>query len=85
MPPGYCARSPFRCARAGFVAGHTGRQLLDLLQAEGIAADHVAAAIGETRLAITVLDPMASTQTELIEAGPCIAEDELHFIRRRAS
>lgn len=68
---------------AGFVAGHTGRQLLDLLQAEGIAADTIAAAAGETRLAITVLDPVASTQTELIEAGPCIAGDELAAMRRK--
>lgn len=67
----------------GFVAGHTGRQVVELLQSEGIAADFVEAASGETRLALTVLDPASSTQTELIEAGPCITADELAALRRK--
>nr|WP_211747406.1 1-phosphofructokinase family hexose kinase [Paenibacillus sp. Marseille-Q4541] len=67
----------------GLVAGHTGRQVLDGLRTEGIAADFVEAAHGETRLAITVLGPSPSTQTELIEAGPSVTRDELAALRRK--
>ncbi|WP_230493757.1 PfkB family carbohydrate kinase, partial [Paenibacillus polymyxa] len=38
----------------GFVAGHTGRLLIDGLSAEGVNADFIETAHGETRLAITV-------------------------------
>ncbi len=67
----------------GIVAGHTGRQVLDGLRSEGIAADFVEAAHGETRLAITVLGSSPSTQTELIEAGPEVTRDELAALRRK--
>ncbi|MEF3353409.1 1-phosphofructokinase family hexose kinase [Paenibacillus sp. GYB006] len=67
----------------GIVAGHTGRQVLDGLRSEGIAADFVEAAHGETRLAITVLGSSPSTQTELIEAGPPVTRDELAALRRK--
>lgn len=67
----------------GIVAGHTGRQVLDGLRSEGIAADFVEAAHGETRLAITVLGSSPSTQTELIEAGPTVTRDELAALRRK--
>lgn len=68
---------------AGIVAGHTGRQVLDGLRTEGIAADFVEAAHGETRLAITVLGSAPSTQTELIEEGPSVTRDELAALRRK--
>ncbi|WP_410512664.1 1-phosphofructokinase family hexose kinase [Paenibacillus sp. BR2-3] len=67
----------------GFAAGYTGDRLLAGLEAEGIAADFVRASFGETRLALTVLDPDQSTQTELIEAGPVIREDELLALRSK--
>ncbi|MFB5759935.1 1-phosphofructokinase family hexose kinase [Paenibacillus medicaginis] len=65
----------------GFAAGHTGRMLIEGLRQEGIPTDFVTAALGETRLAITVLDPAAGTQTELIEGGPHIGQDELDVLR----
>ncbi|EHS55233.1 hypothetical protein WG8_4803, partial [Paenibacillus sp. Aloe-11] len=67
----------------GFVAGHTGRLLTDGLSAEGVSVDFIEAAHGETRLAITVLDPSAHTQTELIESGPTIGPLELAALRRK--
>lgn len=67
----------------GFVAGHTGRLLIDGLSAEGVCADFIEAAHGETRLAITVLDPSTRTQTELIESGPTIGPLELAALRRK--
>lgn len=67
----------------GFIAGHTGRLLTDGLSAEGVSADFIEAAHGETRLAITVLDPSAHTQTELIESGPTIGPLELDALRRK--
>jgi tagatose 6-phosphate kinase len=67
----------------GFAAGYTGEQLLAGLAAEGVAADFVKVAHGETRLAITVLDPGSSTQTELIESGPTITGEALLALRSK--
>ncbi|WP_342415797.1 1-phosphofructokinase family hexose kinase [Paenibacillus sp. FSL R10-2782] len=67
----------------GFAAGHTGRLLIDGLSAEGVSADFIETAQGETRLAITVLDPSTRTQTELIESGPTIGPSELAALRRK--
>ncbi|WP_379130023.1 1-phosphofructokinase family hexose kinase [Paenibacillus sp. sgz500958] len=67
----------------GFAGGYTGARLLAGLEEEGIAADFVKAAFGETRLALTVLDPDCETQTELIEAGPLIRGEELQSLRSK--
>ncbi|AHM68321.1 phosphofructokinase [Paenibacillus polymyxa] len=67
----------------GFVAGHTGRLLIDGLSTEGVSADFIETAYGETRLAITVLDPATRTQTELIESGPTVGPLELAALRRK--
>lgn len=67
----------------GFAAGRTGELLLAGLAEEGVAADFVRTARGETRLALTVLDPDTGSQTELIEPGPPITGEDLGALRHR--
>jgi len=65
----------------GYVAGYQGTTLLAGLRTEAIPSDFIALQNGETRRAITILDPTLGTSTELIEDGPTITEAELRELR----
>ncbi|MEK3789664.1 1-phosphofructokinase family hexose kinase [Paenibacillus sp. FSL K6-1230] len=67
----------------GLIAGHNGRLLLDGLHQEGVPADFIDIGHGETRLAITMLDPLTGTQTECIEEGPPVEDKHLISLRNK--
>ena len=63
----------------GFVAGHTGKMLLSLLQERGIKADFIETACGETRINIKMCPPYKYgnfEETEINSPGPEINADE---------
>lgn len=59
----------------GFVAGHAGRRLVELLDADGVPSEFVEVA-GETRFNLNVIDASGAS-TELLEPGPIIAPADL--------
>lgn len=65
----------------GFLGGHTGQEVRELLAAEGI-PDAFVAVPGESRLCIKVLDTTARTQTEVNESGPAMTIEALEAFRR---
>jgi 1-phosphofructokinase len=60
----------------GFIAGHSGRILLESLQAQGYPCRFVEIR-GETRQNITLLDRHNNEYTKLNEAGPTITQNDL--------
>lgn len=60
----------------GLVGGLAGQQIAEGLQRENILHDFTYIA-GESRTTTVVVDPTASRQTEIIEHGPKVSEDEL--------
>ena len=58
-----------RALVVGPFGGSTGRAVLELAAAEGIACDHLPVQ-GETRTCLTIVDPEAQRITELYERGP---------------
>lgn len=64
----------------GFLGGHNGRQIRESLLQEGIPAEFVQTQ-GESRLCIAIVDPIASTQTEINEPGPNIRPEEVAAFR----
>lgn len=59
----------------GFVGGHNGRWMTEALELDGIPSDFVW--IGEeTRTCLTLLDLTNGTQTEVLEPGPAVTEEE---------
>ncbi|HEY2494615.1 MAG TPA: 1-phosphofructokinase family hexose kinase [Paenibacillus sp.] len=67
----------------GFVAGYNGAALLSGLKEESIPTDFLTLTNGESRRAITILDPIQGTQTELIEVGPSISETDVQQLRSK--
>lgn len=65
----------------GYVAGFQGRALLEGLKMEAIPSDFIILQNGESRRAITILDPSQGTSTELVEEGPTITETEIQELR----
>lgn len=65
----------------GFVAGYNGAALLAGLKEEAIPTDFLTLTNGESRRAITILDPTQGTQTELIEVGPTVTEADIQNLR----
>jgi len=60
----------------GLVGGRTGQQILEGLGRENILNDFVRIA-DESRTSTAVIDPTTMSQTEVIEYGPLVAEEEL--------
>ncbi|MGF7049031.1 tagatose 6-phosphate kinase [Paenibacillus sp. DS2015] len=67
----------------GFVAGYNGAAILSGLKEESIPTDFLTLAHGESRRAITILDPTQGTHTELIEVGPPITQIDLQRLRHK--
>jgi 1-phosphofructokinase family hexose kinase len=53
------------------LAGHTGRLIDDLAQAEGLRCDHLWFD-GETRTCLSIVDPTSGTVSEVYETGPIL-------------
>ncbi|UZJ80952.1 1-phosphofructokinase family hexose kinase [Fictibacillus sp. KU28468] len=66
----------------GFAGGFNGKSICNMLDLFAVKHDFEPAA-GESRLCITILDEEAGSQTELLEKGPVISEEEYGGFRRR--
>ena len=60
----------------GFVGGRNGEDIISRLDAEGIKHDFVRVQ-EESRLCITIMDPVNGTQTEVNENGPRVTQEEI--------
>ena len=58
----------------GFVAGQNGKFIQHELVREGIRNSFLEVA-GESRVCLAIIDPVANTQTELLESGPSIPQE----------
>jgi tagatose 6-phosphate kinase len=67
----------------GFVGGHNGSLLCDLLKKDGITSDFVAIK-GETRCCVNVLEPDGRS-TEFLEPGQRVDVDELQRLEKKLS
>lgn len=56
----------------GFIAGHSGNFLLDMLEEEGQASDFTILATGETRTCLILIDPALPEPTVINEHGPTV-------------
>lgn len=63
----------------GLVGGRAGQQILEGLNRESILNDFVRIA-DESRTSTAVIDPTTMSQTEIIEYGPVVADDELEAL-----
>jgi 1-phosphofructokinase family hexose kinase len=66
----------------GLAGGRTGILLVEELTQEGVLNDFVRIR-GESRTSTAVLDPTSNAYTEINEAGPEIADDELETLREK--
>ncbi len=65
----------------GFVGGHTGRHLLDLLAAEALPADFTVLESGETRVCTILIDPALPDTTVINEHGPTVSAKDWERLR----
>ncbi|WP_096436800.1 1-phosphofructokinase [Alteribacter populi] len=65
----------------GFVGGNNGQKIKELLTERGIAHDFIPVQ-GESRVCMSIIDEGKKEETELLEAGPYITEEEwVHLCR----
>jgi 1-phosphofructokinase family hexose kinase len=64
---------------SGLVGGRTGQQVVEGLNREGILNDFVRIA-DESRTSTAVIDPTNNNQTEIIEYGPLVTQQELQTL-----
>ncbi|WP_027086290.1 1-phosphofructokinase family hexose kinase [Cohnella panacarvi] len=67
---------------SGFLGGDTGRYIHTALLDKGIASEPVWAR-GHTREAFNIIDRIGGTQTEILEPGPIIMQEEWEAMRRK--
>lgn len=65
---------------SGFIAGRTGRMLLDMLHQSFIKTDFMEVYSGMTRINIKV---QSDVETEINGSGPCVSEEELQVVLHR--
>ncbi|GBF34269.1 1-phosphofructokinase [Desulfocucumis palustris] len=68
----------------GFLGGAAGRIILESIGARGIMADFINIR-GDSRETITIIDEAARTQTELLEPGPIVRENEVYSMTGKVS
>jgi len=66
----------------GWLGGRTAGFIKERLKKEGIASDFVSIA-GESRLNLTILDPVTHSQTHLVEKGPRIFPSEIKKLEEK--
>ncbi len=66
----------------GWLGGRTAGFIKERLKKEGIASDFVSIA-GESRLNLTILDPVIPSQTHLVEKGPRIFPSEIKKLEEK--
>jgi 1-phosphofructokinase family hexose kinase len=67
------------CAIYGFIGGDSGRRLEDEIISLGIQSKFIGIA-GDTRTTINVIDKERNLETEILELGPAVAEEELQAL-----
>lgn len=65
----------------GWVAGHNGRRLVELLRCEGIHESFLEVAQGETRCCLTVLESDLDRTTEILEPGLHVTPSDLAIMK----
>ncbi len=66
----------------GFIGGNTGRHILSIFDYEGIKYD-VVEINGESRTCYNILDTVNNTQTEVLEKGPTITEEDIKLLEAK--
>ncbi len=66
----------------GWLGGRTAGFIKERLKKEGIASDFVCI-VGESRLNLTILDPVIPSQTHLVEKGPRIFPSEIKKLEEK--
>jgi 1-phosphofructokinase family hexose kinase len=66
---------------AGFLAGHSGQLVNDLVVQEGLSAQWTLLETGETRTCVMVVDPQAQQTTVINEAGPQVTSGDWAALR----
>ena len=59
----------------GFVGGHAGAYIIEAVEAQGVETDFIQVK-GESRSCINIFDPIHKTQTEFLEPGVVVSEEE---------
>lgn len=59
----------------GFAGGHAGAYIIEAVEAQGVAADFIKVK-GESRSCINIYDSVNQTQTEFLEPGVTVSEEE---------
>ncbi|HOP55904.1 MAG TPA: 1-phosphofructokinase family hexose kinase [bacterium] len=66
----------------GFIGGNTGQSILNMFDHEGIKYD-VVKINGETRTCYNVVDPINHTQTEVLENGPIVTDNDISLLEAK--
>ncbi len=66
----------------GFIGGNTGKHILSIFDHEGIVYD-VVNINGETRTCYNIVDVLNNTQTEILERGPEINENDIRLLEAK--
>lgn len=66
----------------GFIGGNTGKHILSIFDYEGIKYD-VVEITGESRTCYNIVDVINNTQTEVLERGPEITEDDIKLLEAK--
>ncbi|MBC7319156.1 1-phosphofructokinase family hexose kinase [bacterium] len=66
----------------GFIGGNTGKHILSIFDYEGIKYD-VVEIKGESRTCYNIVDVINNTQTEVLEKGPEITEDDIKLLEAK--
>lgn len=66
----------------GFIGGNTGKHILSIFDYEGIKYD-VVEINGESRTCYNIVDTINNTQTEVLEKGPTITEEDIKLLEAK--
>lgn len=72
----------YRAPVLGFIGGNTGSHILSIFDYEGIIYD-VVEIKGETRTCYNIVDVESHTQTEILEKGPEITENDITLLEAK--
>lgn len=75
---GLCYKAPV----IGFIGGNTGKHILSIFDHEGIVYD-VVEINGESRTCYNIVDTINNIQTEVLENGPTVTQDDIDLLKAK--
>lgn len=75
---GLCYKAPV----IGFIGGNTGKHILSIFDYEGIVYD-VVEINGESRTCYNIVDTINNTQTEVLENGPTVTQNDIDLLKAK--